>query len=128
MPDDYEYLIILENNLQNAKKQKEEAIQNYSEIEKTVDETIQKVGKLQSELKTLKRKFIFDVENDIDDEHNVSLREENLNTIQRSTAKKRQVRTEAEIEDEVAEVFTENDTSAAVAPEDVELCKQSQFE
>ena len=119
-PDDLEFISILQESLDGAKNKKEEAVGNLQEIEDSITDTLERISFLQKEFDMLKKRMYIN-----DDESSDEGGDENLPRSARKKSKK--ISTQQEIDNEVAEVFVDNDTSADITTEDVNFCMDSQI-
>ena len=122
-PDDLEFISILKESLDDANAKKEEAVYSLHEIEQSISAALKNVSSLETELDALK-KSLYIVNDESSNNDNAS-----DNCVPRSAKRqKRKVLTQQEIDDEIAEVFIDNDTSAAVTNNDVTASMNLQFE
>ena len=90
-----------------------------------INENVTKVSKLEADLQNLMRKFTIEISISSDDE---SFNDpEDGKEVPKQAQKRKRAKTGEEIQQEIAEVFVENNTSEEVTYDEVELCEKSQF-
>ena len=102
-------------------KKKEQSVYSLQEIEQSISDTIERISVIQKQFNTLKM-TMYTNDEDISDE-------DDDNDLPRFAKRKRsrKISTQQEIENEIVEVFVDNDTSAKISTEDVNNCMDSQI-
>ena len=102
-------------------KKKEQAVHSLQEIEQSISDIIERISVLEEKFKSLKM-TMYTYDEEINDEDDVS----QLSRYAKRT-RKRKISIQQEIENEIVEVFVDNDTSSKITTEDVNNCMDSQI-
>ena len=100
---------------------KEQAVHSLQEIEQSISDTIERISVLDKKFNKLKT-TIYTYDEEINNEDDVS----QLSRYAKRN-RKRKISTQQEIENEIVEVFVDNDTSSKITTEDVNNCMDSQI-
>ena len=107
-PGDAEFLAILEESLDESRRQKDAAQQNLQELERSILATTTKISEVEKKLEDKKAEiYIVDSESSSDEKDSTS---KISNAPRRMTRKKRK-KTQEEVKQEIEEVFTENEAT-----------------
>ena len=111
----------MQETVADAQTKKEQAVHSLQDIEQSISDTIRKSLYFRKKINTLKM-TMYTHDEDISDEDDDS-------NLPRYTKRKRtrKISTQQEIENEIVEVFVDNDTSSKITTEDVNNCMDLQI-